>query len=88
MGHAELFRPRVRAIVEHPIPNPGGREGYLRVSLRREGGRYHARLTGEQGSSILRSMLLAGGLAVIPPDITVPAGHEVDVILLDESLEG
>ena len=88
MGHAELFRPRARALVEHPISNPGGREGYLRVSLRREGGRYHARLTGEQGSSILRSMLLADGLAVIPPDTTVPAGDEVDVILLDQSLEG
>ena len=84
MGHRGFFRPRVRAVAVLPIPNPGSREGYLRVSLHREGGRYHARLTGEQGSSILRSMVLADGLAVIPPDTTVPAGHEVDVILLDE----
>ncbi len=84
MGHQSLFRPRVRAVATLPIPNPGNREGYLRVSLRREGGRHHARLTGEQGSSILRSMLLADGLAVIPPDTTISAGDEVDVILLNE----
>jgi len=87
MGHQGFFRPRVRAIAALPIPNPGGREGYLRVSIRREGDRHYARLTGEQGSSILRSMVLADGLAVVPPDTTIPAGNDVDVILLTESLE-
>ncbi len=84
MGHPDHFRPRVRAVAAISIPNPGEREGYLRVSLRRQGNRYHASLTGEQGSSILRSMLLADGLAVLPPDTTIQAGQEVDVILLGE----
>ncbi len=87
MGHQSFFRPRARAVAALPIPNPGEREGYLRVSLRREGDRHYARLTGEQGSSILRSMVLADGLAVVPPDTTIPAGDDVDVILLNESLE-
>jgi molybdopterin biosynthesis enzyme len=43
-----------------------------------------ARLTGEQGSAILRSMVAADGLAVIPPDTTVAAGDTVDVIVLRE----
>jgi molybdopterin molybdotransferase len=85
MGHQDLFRPRVSAVAALPISNPGERQGYLRVSLAREGGRYHARLTGGQGSSILRSMLQADGLAVVAPDTTIPAGGEVEVLLLSES---
>jgi molybdopterin molybdotransferase len=81
-GHTTLHRPRLRARALAPIPNPGGRWGYLRVSLSREGGGHGARLTGAQGSAILRSMVAADGLAVVPPQTTIPAGGEVDVIQL------
>ena len=47
---------------------------------------YGARLTGDQGSAILRSMVLADGLAVVPPDTTIAPGEAVDVIVL-RSLE-
>ena len=47
---------------------------------------YAARLTGDQGSAILRSMVLADGLAVVAPDTTIAAGESVDVIVL-QSLE-
>jgi len=47
---------------------------------------YAARLTGDQGSAILRSMVLADGLAVVAPDTTIAAGESVDVIVL-RSLE-
>jgi molybdopterin biosynthesis enzyme len=43
-----------------------------------------ARLTGEQGSAILRSMVAADGLAVVPPDTFVPKGGDLEVILLRE----
>jgi len=43
---------------------------------------YGARLTGDQGSAILRSMVLADGLAVVAPDTTIAAGEAVDVIVL------
>jgi molybdopterin biosynthesis enzyme len=45
-------------------------------------GHLGARPTGQQGSAILRSMLLADGLAVVPGDTKIPKGGEVDVILL------
>ena len=81
-GHRHLFRPRVQASALEPLDNPGPRRGYLRVRLSAEDGRIGARPTGEQGSGILRSMLLADGLAVVPPDTRVGAGEPVEVILL------
>jgi molybdopterin molybdotransferase len=81
-GLHDVHRPRVRARALEPIPNPGPRRGYLRVTLQREGDGYAARLTGEQGSAILRSMVMADGLAVVPGDTTVAKGDMVDVILL------
>ena len=62
---------------------PAAGPGYLRVRLeprRPEGwapGRPESR-----GPAILRSMLLADGLAVVPGDTRIPEGGEVEVILL------
>ena len=81
-GHRVLGRPRVRAQALEPIDNPGSRPGYLRVHLERLGSGIGARPTGGQGSAILRSMLLADGLAVVPGDTNIPKDGEVEVILL------
>jgi len=81
-GHSRLERRTVTARALAPIPNEGRRRGYLRVTLTTEAGGWGARLTGEQGSGILRSMVAADGLAVVPGDTTIPAGGEVNVILL------
>jgi len=83
-GHARLARPTVRARALAPIPNPGSRRGYLRVTVTPDDGGYGVRLTGDQGSSILKSMVLADGLAIVPPDTTVEPGGSVEVILLRE----
>ena len=81
-GHQVLDRPRVRARALQPIDNPGSRPGYLRVRLEPLAGGWGARPTGEQGSAILRSMLLADGLAVLPGDTRIPVDGELEVILL------
>ncbi len=82
-GRARLQRPVVQARAEAPIANPGRRRGYLRVTLSvGEDGGYRARLTGDQSSGILRSMVAADGLAVVPGDTTVEPGGTVPVILL------
>jgi molybdopterin molybdotransferase len=85
-GAHVLDRPRLRARAIEPIANPGSRRGYLRVTLREDAQGYGAQLTGDQGSAILRSMVLADGLAVVAPDTTIGAGEAVDVIVL-RSLE-
>lgn len=81
-GHSRLERPMMSARALAPIPNAGRRRGYLRVTLTAQAGGWGARLTGEQGSGILRSMVAADGLAVVPGDTTIPPGGEVRVIVL------
>ncbi|MGH2650916.1 MAG: molybdopterin molybdotransferase MoeA [Actinomycetota bacterium] len=81
-GYGSLHRPRVRARALKPIDNPGIRRGYLRVRLTEDLGGIGAVPTGEQGSAILRSMLLADGLAVVAPDTRIEMGQDVEVILL------
>jgi molybdopterin molybdotransferase len=81
-GHQRLARPTIRAEALAPIPNPGARRGYLRVTLVPVNGGYGARLTGDQGSGILTSMVRADGLAIVPPDTTVAPGEPIDVIAL------
>ncbi|HTK91235.1 MAG TPA: gephyrin-like molybdotransferase Glp [Verrucomicrobiae bacterium] len=83
-GHMRLTRPIRSARALMPIPNPGRRRGYLRVVLGERGGALTARLTGEQGSGILRSMSEADGLAIVPGDTTIAAGETVPVMLLRE----
>jgi molybdopterin molybdotransferase len=81
-GATVIDRPRLRARALEPIANPGSRRGYLRVTLTPDAQGFGARLTGDQGSAILRSMVLADGLAVVAPDTTIAAGETVDVIVL------
>jgi len=83
-GRRGLSRAMIRATALAPIVNRGSRRGYLRVVLENRGGHMGARLTGEQGSGILRSMVSADGLAVLAGDTSVAAGEPVDVIVLRE----
>ena len=81
-GRTALARTRLWARALQPIANPGSRRGYLRVTLVPSGHGYGAKLTGEQGSSILRSMVAGDGLAVVQPDQVIDAGGEVEVLVL------
>ncbi len=83
-GRRGTGRLTVRATALAPIVNRGSRRGYLRVVLEARDGRWGARLTGEQGSGILRSMVSADGLAVLRGDTAVAAGEDVEVIVLRE----
>jgi molybdopterin molybdotransferase len=83
-GRSRLARPRLTARALERVSNPGERRGYLRVHLEATGSGLGARLTGEQGSAILRSMVAADGLAVVPPDTVVPPGGDLEIIQLRE----
>jgi molybdopterin molybdotransferase len=83
-GRRAISRPRIRATAVTPIVNRGSRRGYLRVMLEPAADRWKARLTGDQGSGILRSMVSADGLAVLAGDTAVAAGEDVEVIVLRE----
>jgi molybdopterin molybdotransferase len=83
-GYRAIDRPRLSAHAAERIPNPGPRRGYLRVTLSRDSDGFGARLTGDQGSGILRSMVEADGLAVVPGDTVIERGGSVEVIVLRE----
>jgi molybdopterin molybdotransferase len=82
-GFVDCGRSTIRARLAQPIARKDGRRHYLRVSLRETADGYEASLTGDQGSGILRSLVQADGLAVIPEDVDhLPAGSKVDVLPL------
>jgi len=84
LGKTRLDRPSVEAILLDAITRKDDRRHYLRVSLEERNGECVARLTGDQGSGILLSMVRAQGLAIIPEDVDhLPAGARVQVLLLD-----
>jgi len=83
-GRRGTGRLTMRATALAPIVNRGSRRGYLRVVLETRDGRWGARLTGEQGSGILRSMVSADGLAVVRGDSVVAVGDDLEVIVLRE----
>jgi molybdopterin molybdotransferase len=86
MGHRQLFRPVIEAILKEEIRKMTGRRFFIRGTVSFEKNQYFVTTTGEQGSGILRSMVKANGLIVIPEDQEmVRAGEKVKVQLLDRN---
>jgi molybdopterin molybdotransferase len=86
-GHTKLFRPTIRAISEQEIKKKAGIKHFIRAIVRKEKDKYIAVTTGEQGSGILKSMVLANALIVVEENDTfIKKGTEVKVQLLDDSL--
>jgi molybdopterin molybdotransferase len=87
MGHHQLFRPMIEAILKEDIRKEPGRRHYIRAVVSFDKDRYFVTTTGEQGSGMLRSMVRANGLAIIPEDKEkVKAGEKVLVQLIDRTL--
>ncbi len=84
LGRKRLAKPTVEATLLEGIELKDDRRHYLRVTLERRDGEVVARLTGDQGSGILLSMVKAQGLAIIPEDADrLPPGAKVRVMMLD-----
>ena len=83
-GRTDLDKPTVKARSENPIKNTDGRRIFARVKVTRQGEQYSARITGEQGSGILTSMMQANGLMIVPEDVpSIEKGDDVIVQMLD-----
>jgi molybdopterin molybdotransferase len=81
-GRAKLFRPTAQATLLDPIDKPKELRFFARGIHDAAAGT--ARLTGPQGSGILRSMALANCLLDLPPGrASFAAGETVSVILTD-----
>jgi molybdopterin molybdotransferase len=82
-GRTDLERPRIAAITDVALANPPHLEQYFRGIARRDGDRIRVRLTGDQGSHVLRSMADANCLIVVPLGTSeVAAGKPVEIIPL------
>ena len=85
MGHKKLYRSTVTAKLARDVKHKHSRTEFVRVLLGREGDTLVATPTGDQGSGILRSMVMAEGLLVIPSSSKgITAGERVTVQLLDD----
>jgi molybdopterin molybdotransferase len=86
MGHHQIFRPVIEAVLKGEIRKEPGRRHFVRAVVSFERGGYCVTATGPQGSGILRSMVKANGLIVIPENCEkVRAGEKVKVQLLERN---
>ena len=87
MGYRQIFRPVVEAVLQEDVEKKPGRRHFIRAFVSFKEGSYFTTTTGDQGSGILRSMVKANGLIIIPEDQEiVRAGERVKVQLLDANL--
>jgi molybdopterin molybdotransferase len=84
-GRHKLLRPTLQATLREPLTG-GSRMQFLRVALEQEAGRWFARSAGNQETGILRTSLLADGVAQIPANSAYESGAEINVQLLGEPL--
>jgi molybdopterin molybdotransferase len=84
MGHRQLYRPVIEAVLKEDIQKKPGRRHFVRACVTFEKDHYSVTFTGAQGSGILRSMVRANCLVIIPEDREiVRAGEKVKVQLLN-----
>lgn len=81
MGMRQVFRPTFRAVLRNEVRNKeDDRTSFLRIRLEREGEIFYASSAGKQQTGLLKTMINAAAIAVIPPGRGfMAAGEEVDV---------
>jgi len=88
MGHKRVIKPFVKAVLQGEARKKPGKVNFLRVRLTSANGRFLAYSSGDQNTGILKTMLMADAIAVLPADRTSFApGEEVDVHILSGNVE-
>ena len=83
MGQQRVIKPFVKAILQETTEKKAGRTQFLRVRVVDNGDKLIASSSGDQNTGILRTMLRANGIAVLPADREqIEAGEEVDIHLI------
>jgi molybdopterin molybdotransferase len=83
MGHKRVLKPLIKAVLQNEVRKKTGKVNFLRVKLTCADGRYQACSSGDQNTGILKTMLLADALAILPADRdSFAPGEEVDVHIL------
>lgn len=80
LGHQRVLRPLFKAVLREGIQKKPGKVQIVRLRLESEGGCWFASSAGNQQTAILKTMVDAQALAILPADSdNFAAGDEVDV---------
>ncbi|MCK9230488.1 MAG: molybdopterin molybdotransferase MoeA [Syntrophales bacterium] len=86
-GHRTIFRRTIKAVLEDTFVKRGDLTYFVRGIVTWRDGKFTVVTTGDQGSGILKSMVLANGIIVLPRNMTTARrGEEVTVQLIDNGL--
>lgn len=85
MGFPRVMKPTVTATLLEDVKKKAGRTHFLRVFIATKDGAYTASTSGDQNTGILKTMIRANGLAILPaePDF-IAAGEQVNVHLIGD----
>lgn len=88
LGQNQILKPLLRARLQQPARKKPGRAQFMRVRVQAEHGALIASSSGDQNTGILRTSLLANGIAILPADHgDFSAGDEVEIHLLGRDVE-
>ncbi|HEX9024529.1 MAG TPA: gephyrin-like molybdotransferase Glp [Geobacteraceae bacterium] len=92
MGHKRVIKPFVKVVLQGEVRKKPGKINFLRVKLARDNDRYLAYSSGDQNTGILRTMMLADAMVLLPAERTsFAAGEELDAHIISsyaDMLEG
>ncbi len=88
MGHRRVLKPIMKAVLQSEFRKKPGKLHFLRVKLAVADGKYLAYSSGDQNTGILKTMLLADAIALLPPEpASFHPGDEVDIHILSGNVE-
>jgi molybdopterin molybdotransferase len=83
MGRRRVIKPFIKATLQEAVRKKPGKVNFLRVGLELRDGRYFVKPSGDQHTGILRTMLRADAIALLPSERTEFApGEELEAHLL------
>lgn len=86
MGYTRILQPLVRAVLQEDVTKKPGTVKFLRVQLKSRDGKLLAFSSGDQTTGMLKTLLRADGIAMLPAERTLfSAGDEVDVRLISNN---
>ncbi|HYQ82045.1 MAG TPA: hypothetical protein VEP68_11105, partial [Anaeromyxobacteraceae bacterium] len=88
MGHNRVIKRRLPATLREEVRKKGGKVNFLRVRLERINGNLVATTSGDQNTGILKTMIQADGIAVVPASQgDLRPGTTVEVQVLRQDLD-
>jgi molybdopterin molybdotransferase len=88
MGHKRVIKPFIKGVLQSKARKKPGKVNFLRVKLATGNGRYLAYSSGDQNTGILKTMLMADAIAMLPADRTeFSPGEEVDLHILSGNVD-